>query len=259
MRPLIGIPCQADYREGSGRPIYCNNRTYIHAIENAGGVPVLIPMLNDLSLLESLLTRLDGLLFSGGVDMNSCHYNEEAHPHLGEFDQRLDEFELFLVHWALQARMPIVGVCRGMQLLNVALGGSLYQDLETQYPEVMVHCRRELPRNTLIHSVHVTAGSQMEQVLGTNEIWINSIHHQAVKEPGQGVRISGHSEDGVAELLEMADYPFVLGIQGHPEELYTNETLCAKLFSAFVEACSQYAQERETAQVPVTEEVKVRG
>lgn len=244
MRPLIGIPCQADYREGSGRPIYCNNRTYIHAVENAGGVPVLIPMLNELHLLETLLVRLDGFLFSGGVDIDACQYNEEAHPQLGEVDQRLDELELFLVRWGLQAGVPILGVCRGMQLLNVALGGSLYQDLDAQYPDGMVHCRRELPRNTLIHSVHVTEGSQMERVLGTNEIWINSLHHQAIKVQGRGVRISGRAEDGVAELLEVVDYPFVLGIQGHPEELYSSEPLCAKLFSAFVEACGQYAQER---------------
>src|SRR5581483_7741643 len=129
MRPLIGIPCQADYREGSGRPIYCNNRTYVHAIENAGGVPVLIPMLNDVSLLESLLVRLDGLLFSGGVDIDSGQYHEDAHPHLGEVYQLLDDLELFLVRWALCENMPVLGICRGMQLLNVALGGRLYQDL----------------------------------------------------------------------------------------------------------------------------------
>ena len=257
MRPLIGIPCQADYREGSGRPIYCNNRTYVHAIENAGGVPVLIPMLNDVSLLESLLVRLDGFLFSGGVDIDSGQYHEDAHPHLGEVDQRLDDLELFLVRWALRENMPVLGICRGMQLLNVALGGSLYQDLESQNAEAMLHCRRELPRNTLIHSIHITEGSQMEKVLGTNEMWINSLHHQSVKDLGQGVSISGRAEDGVAELLEVAGYPFVIGIQGHPEELYTSEPICAKLFSAFVAACSNHAETQEMAKA--VEEVTVRG
>lgn len=256
MRPLIGIPCQADYREGSGRPIYCNNRTYVHAIENAGGVPVLIPMLNDVSLLESLLVRLDGFLFSGGVDIDSGQYDEDAHPHLGEVDLRLDDLELFLVRWALRENMPVLGICRGMQLLNVALGGSLYQDLESQKAEAMVHCRRELPRNTLIHSIHIAEGSQMEKVLGTNEMWINSLHHQSVKDPGQGVSISGRAEDGVAELLEVVGYPFVIGIQGHPEELYTSEPICAKLFSAFVAACSNHAVAVEMAKVG--EEVTVR-
>ena len=257
MRPLIGIPCQADYREGSGRPIYGNNRTYIHAVEQGGGVPVLIPMLHDIHLLDALLMRLDGLLLSGGVDIDPCNYSEEANPHLGEVDRRLDELEMFVAQWALRERLPVLGICRGIQLLNVALGGSLYQDLNTQYPESMIHCRRELPRNTLIHSVHIEEGSQVEKIFGTNEIWINSLHHQAVKELGRGVRISGRAEDGVAELLEVPEYPFVIGIQGHPEELYTAEAACEKLFVAFVEACGQYAKEREA--VAVGSEVGRRG
>ncbi len=259
MRPLIGIPCQADYREGSGRPIYGNNRTYVHALENAGGIPVLIPMLNDVSLLEPLLMRLDGLLLSGGVDIDSGQYHEDAHLHLGEVDLRLDELELSLVRWALRENLPVLGICRGMQLLNVALGGSLYQDLESQKEEAIVHCRRELPRNTLIHNVHVVEGSQMEKVLGTNEMWMNSLHHQSVKDLGRNVQISGRSADGVAELLEVSGYPFVMGIQGHPEELYSSEPVCANLFSAFVAACSNHAQAPAMVTTVPAEEVTVRG
>ncbi len=239
MRPLVGIPCQADFREGSGRPVYCNNRTYVHAVEDAGGIPVLIPMLNDISVLEALLSRLDGLLLSGGGDVDSVRYDEEARPVLGSIDTQLDELEFSLVAWALQEDMPILGVCRGMQLLNVALGGSLYQDLGEDYPGVMEHCRRELPRNTLIHNIHVATGSRMEQILDTNELWVNSLHHQAIKVPGANVYISGRAEDGVAELLELPNYRFVVGIQGHPEEIYTQEAACARLFSAFVSACSR--------------------
>ncbi len=238
MCPLIGIPAQADFREGSGRPIYCNNRAYVHAIEHAGGVPVLIPMLHDLSLLESLLMRLDGIVFSGGVDIQPRYYHEEKQPWLGEVDERLDEMETHLMRRALQEDMPILGICRGMQLLNVALGGTLYQDITTEFPGSVEHCRRELPRNALIHSVRIAEGSRMEQVLGTNEIWSNSLHHQAVKAPGKGVFISGRAEDGIAELLEVPGYRFVLGIQGHPEEMYTTEPVYASLFQALVEVCS---------------------
>jgi len=248
MRPLIGIPAQADFREGSGRPIYCNNRAYVHAIEHAGGVPVLIPMLHDMSLLESLLMRLDGIVFSGGVDIQPRYYQEEKHPWLGEVDERLDEMEMHLMHTALQEGMPILGICRGMQLLNVALGGTLYQDITTEFPDSMEHCRRELPRNTLIHNVRIAKGSRMEQVLDTDEIKSNSLHHQAVKVPGKGVFISGRAEDGIAELLEVPSYRFVLGIQGHPEETYTTEPVSTRLFQALVEACTSGS----TTTVPAT-------
>ena len=238
MRPLIGIPTQADFREGSGRPIYCNNRAYVHAIEHAGGIPMLIPMLHDMSLLEALLMRLDGIIFSGGVDIQPRYYQEEKQPWLKEVDERLDEMEMHLMRQALQKDMPILGICRGMQLLNVALGGTLYQDITTEFPGSMEHCRRELSRNALIHNVRIAEGSRMEQVLGTNEIWSNSLHHQAIKAPGKGVFISGRAEDGIAELLEVPNSRFVLGIQGHPEEMYMTEPVYASLFQALVEACS---------------------
>jgi putative glutamine amidotransferase len=238
MRPIIGIPAQADYRDKSHRPIYGNNRTYVHAVESAGGIPILIPMLHDLSLLEGLFDHMDGLLLSGGVDIQPHLYHEQPHPQLGEVDEQLDELELFLTRRAMQRDMPILGICRGIQLLNVALGGSLFQDIEAQCPGSMRHSRRELPRNTLIHSVSIEEGSRAEQIFGANEIWINSLHHQSVKDPGQGAHITGRAEDGVAELLEAPGYRFVFGIQGHPEELYTTEPHCVNLFAAFIQACS---------------------
>ena len=144
-----------------------------------------------------------------------------------------------------------------MQLFNVALGGTLYQDLATQYSGSIQHCRRDLPRNTLIHNIQVEAGSRMEEVLGTNEIWINSLHHQAVKEPGKGVRISGRAEDGVAELLEVPNYRFVMAIQGHPEELYISESGSAKLFKAFVDACSDADTNFTVENLPVDDTLTV--
>lgn len=240
MRPIVGIPCQADFRERSGRPIYGNNRAYIHAVESAGGIPVLIPLLHDTALLEPLFGHLDGIIFTGGVDLQPELFGEEEHPALGEVDARLDDFELALTRWALERDMPVLGVCRGMQLLNVALGGNLYQDIAAQCPASIAHCRRELPRNTLIHNVRIEIGSQTERVLGASEIWINSLHHQAVKDAGEGVHITGHAEDGIAEMLEAPGHLFVLGVQGHPEELYKTEKWSAHLFSAFVQACSEY-------------------
>src|SRR5207237_5627730 len=126
MHPLIGIPAQADFREGSSRPIYGNNRAYVHAIEHAGGVPVLIPMLHDLSLLESLLMRLDGIVFSGGVDIQPRYYHEEKQPWLREVDERLEEMETHLMRRALQEDMPVLGICCGVKLCDVGLCVRLY-------------------------------------------------------------------------------------------------------------------------------------
>ncbi len=251
MRPIVGIPCQADFRERSGCPIYGNNRSYVHAVESAGGIPVLIPLLHDTALLEPLFSHLDGIIFTGGVDLQPELFDEEAHPALGEVDTRLDEFELALVRWTLERDMPLLGICRGMQLMNVVLGGSLYQDISAQNPESIVHCRRELPRNMLIHNVRIEVGSQAERVLGANEVWINSLHHQAVKDAGAGVRISGRAEDNIAEFLEAPAYHFALGVQGHPEELYATEKWCAHLFSAFVLASEEYHARREHAAAAV--------
>ena len=238
MRPVIGIPCQADFREGSKRPIYGNNRTYVHAVEDAGGLPILIPMLRDLHNLEDLLPRLDGILFSGGIDMQPSFYGEQTLPELSEFDPQLDEFEITVANWALQEDIPILGVCRGMQLLNVVLGGSLYQDISSQHPSSLEHRRRDMPRTALTHAVMVEEGSLMERVLGTRQVWINSLHHQAVKEPGKGVRISGRAEDGIAELLEVPEHRFLLGVQGHPEEIYGQVEPFSQLFETFVRACA---------------------
>jgi putative glutamine amidotransferase len=238
MRPVIGVPCQADYRAGSKRPIYGNNRAYIHAVESAGGLPILIPMLNDLRELEELLPRLDGIVFSGGIDLQPSLYGEQPHPATEEVDARLDEFEMTLANWALQEDIPVLGVCRGMQLLNVLLGGTLYQDISDQYPDALPHCRRELPRTALTHTVTIEEGTLTQRVLGVRELPMNSLHHQAVKEPGKGVRISGRSPDGIAEFLEVTDRRFVLGIQGHPEELFDTVPEYLHLFEAFVRACA---------------------
>jgi putative glutamine amidotransferase len=248
MRPLIGIPCHAIIRAETGRPIYANNRAYVHALESAGGVPILIPMLKDLNILKALLTRLDGLLLPGGIDLHPGRYGEAAHPLSEEADPELDEFEMNLAFLALQMDLPILGICRGMQLINVALGGSLYQDVSNQYPDCIAHSHRNLERTHLAHHITIEPGSRMEKVLGTQEVMVNSLHHQAVKDPGKGVCITGRAVDGIPELLEVPGYRFVMAAQGHPEEIYTREPAFARLFSAFVQACSSIPGEEIDAE-----------
>jgi putative glutamine amidotransferase len=226
-------------------------------VERAGGVPVLIPLYEDLSLLDTLLPRLDGLLLSGGADVEPKRYGEEPHPLVDEPDKILDEIELSLAAWAVQEDIPTLGVCRGMQILNVALGGTLYQDISEFCPGSLPHSRRERPRDFLAHSVEVQPGSRMEAVLGTRTLMVNSLHHQAVNKPGQGVVISGRAEDGVAELLELPGSRFVLAVQYHPEEIYMKDATSARLFKAFVQACANVTGEEIDETVATTVEERI--
>jgi putative glutamine amidotransferase len=258
MRPLIGIPSRALIRGETGRPIYANNRAYVHAVESAGGLPVLIPMINDRNLLTALLSRLDGLLLPGGIDLHPSRYGEEVHPFTEEADHELDEFEITLASWAFQQDIPVLGVCRGMQLINIVLGGSLYQDIDDQYPDSIGHTHRNLPRTHLAHHIIIEPGSRMETILGTGEVKVNSLHHQAIKDLGKGVRITGRAPDGIPELLEVTGYRFVMAAQSHPEEIYTIEPAFQRLFAAFVQASSSRMNEEIVAEYnPARGEVTV--
>lgn len=247
MRPLIGITTRAGTRlaHNHERTIdYCNT-SYIQAVEDAGGMPILIPILQDIHELQALLPHLDGLLLPGGLDIDPRNYHQQPHPLLGNTNPALDTLELALARWALQEEIPTLGICRGMQLLNVALGGDLYQDLGEQYPDSLAHASWDLPRDEFAHNVQIEAGSHMEKIFGQKVLESNSLHHQAIRKPGNRVIISGRSGDGVAELMEVMDHPFMLAAQCHPEELYQCDPSWAKLFSAFVTACIQ----RKTMQV----------
>jgi len=251
MRPLIGIPCHALNRAETGRPIYANNRTYVHAVESAGGLPILIPMINDLNTLTALLSRLDGLILPGGIDLHPSRYGEEVHPLTEKADLELDEFEIILASWAFQQDIPVLGICRGMQLINIVLGGTLFQDISNQYPNSIAHTHRHLPRTHLAHHIVVEPGSRMETILGAREVKVNSLHHQAIKEPGKGVRITGRAPDGIAELLEVTGYRFVMAAQSHPEEIYSIEPAFERLFAAFVQASSTRKDEEMIAEYSV--------
>jgi putative glutamine amidotransferase len=219
--------------------MYRNKRPYMQAIESAGGWPILIPLYTHLSDVENLLPRLDGLLFAGGADIQPGFYREQQHPALNAVDPQLDNFEIALVTWALQRDMAILGICRGMQLINVVLGGTLYQDIPTQLPGSLEHWRRDVPRTEQVHRVVIEEGSLTAQILQTHQLNVNSLHHQAIKDSGKGVRICGWADDGLAEFLEVPGYRFVLGVQSHPEELHRNVPAFARLFRAFINSCSR--------------------
>jgi putative glutamine amidotransferase len=243
MRPVIGIPCSSA-RRGDSRPAaYGNNQSYIHAVQRAGGVPLLIPPYQDAGALEAICSRLDGLLLSGGCDIDPARYGEEPIAACQEPQPERDELELALAAWALDAAVPILGICRGMQLLNVACGGTLVQDLATQQPEAAEHDQAAIGRTFRAHDIDLQEHSRLSEILGTTPYAVNSLHHQAVARPGECVEIVGWSPDGVAEAMEIDGHPFALAVQFHPEELESDpeqpDEPSRALFRAFVQACSE--------------------
>jgi putative glutamine amidotransferase len=237
-RPLIGIPCFSTERADSRRPVYASNKSYVRAIERAGGVPLLLPPMDLPESRAAALAAVDGLLLTGGGDLDPAYYGEAKLPQCDEPEVERDTLEFAFTQDALAERLPIFGVCRGMQLLNVARGGNLIQDLATQRPEVARHDHSDHPRTYRAHSIAVNPASRLSGILGVSRTMVNSFHHQAVDRPGAGVEIVAWSEDGVAEAMELADYPFALAVQYHPEELVTDDDEASeRLFRAFVEAC----------------------
>ena len=209
---------------------------YPAAIERAGAVPVILPPVHD-GAIDGLVARLDGLLLSGGPDLDPHTYGAEPHPALGVTEREIDVFELAPIGAAERRGLPIFAICRGMQALNVARGGTLIQDLPTEYEGALAH-RQEEPGRIPTHAVRLAEGSRIAAVVGTTEIDVNSFHHQAIDRLGSGLRAVGWAPDGVIEAVEDPRRDFVVGVQWHAESLSETEPVQADLLAAFVDAAS---------------------
>src|SRR5262249_11083676 len=217
---------------------YGNNQTYVRAVLRACGAPILIPPAEP-EMLDATASHLDGLLLSGGGDVDPRYFGEEAVAECGVPEPERDEAELWLARWALERRLPILGICRGLQLLNIVLGGSLYQDLPTQYERPLLpHNRAGKVRNFIAHDTALDPQSRLAGILRVTTDEVNSFHHQALKAIGEGLQVVATAEDGVVEGAEMPGYPFVVAVQYHPEAM-EERVSSQRLFSAFVEACQQ--------------------
>ena len=220
-------------------------RPYLAALRAAGAEPTLAwpdaETRGDRARLRDLLGRFSGLLLPGGKDVEPWRYGEQPHPGLGDVDPNLDEGELALARLAVEADFPTLAICRGIQVLGVAVGGTLYQDLPSQRPGGLSH-RVTPPPNALAHDVDVTVGSRLHEVLGSTRLAVNSRHHQAVRADGGDrvgeLRIVARAPDGVVEGLEAAGLRFVVGVQWHPENLVEESVEARRLFGGFVEACT---------------------
>ena len=236
-RPLIGV-------SGSmlASKSYLNyyfsyvSNYYIRGIADSGGVPVIIPIVSDTSLVGDQIKDLDGLIMSGGADINPLKYGEQPSRYIGKIHPERDEFDFALLKAALKRKIPILGICRGNQLLNVFHGGTLHQDVEVDFDNAVEH-RQSGNHEYGTHSVFVKKDSWLYSILKKDSIVVNSLHHQAVKDLAPGFKITAEAPDGVVEGIEKTKGSFCVGVQWHPEMMQGRNAEMSKLCRAFVNVC----------------------
>ena len=235
--PLVGLPTLA-IPPGPKPPRFGINQSYVRALVAAGCAPVLIPVLDDDERLRAIYERLDGIVLPGGADIAPGEYREEPIGDLNVVEAARDRTELMLARWAFDDDLPVLGICRGQQVLNVALGGSLWQDLRYQGVTSVEHSDADgRARNALTHRVRLDPDSRLAQLIDETDIQVNSLHHQAVKTIAPQLRVTGKSDDGVIEALESSDRRFVIAVQWHPEEI-DELGWVRRLFQGFAKAAS---------------------
>jgi putative glutamine amidotransferase len=240
--PLIGITADSSGCEQTGSKtnqegLYSLASRYCDAVENAGGLPIIIPHSRSRTQIHSLLTRIDGLLISGGgFDIDPAYYDEQPIARLGKINSQRTFTELESIAFGLDRDLPMLGICGGAQAINVALGGSLYQDIATQLPAAQKHQQEECSDENG-HVVEVMRGTLLYKICDRRTLGVNTTHHQAIRNLGEGLAINATAPDGVIEGIESKKHSFVLGLQWHPELLAQSEAVQRKIFSSFVLAC----------------------
>ncbi len=233
---LIGLTSSRQ-ENASGNASMRVMEDYVQALARAGAAPVVIPLGLSEQNLEHILSRLDGILFTGGGDIETALTGGPEHPRVGEVDPDRDRVELYLARVAVSRKLPLLGICRGLQLLNVALGGTLHTHVADQLPQAIKHDYSPgYPRDFLAHSVHIQPGSQLAGILGSCELKVNSLHHQGIHRLAEHLQPTAWSPDGLVEGFEIRSDSFGLAVQWHPECLQEHACMRA-LFSAFVDAC----------------------
>ena len=237
MKPLIGITTNQS-KTPYGQPTVMLMQSYINAVMQAGGVPVLIPSLIAEDGWDTVYSRLDGILFSGGGDIGLEYSPGEPHPRIDDVDLARDSIELKLVQAAASDGKPFLGICRGCQVVNVALGGTLYTHIPDQLPNALDHSYPGNMRTMLVHDVKIEEGTHMAEIFGEPILKVNSLHHQGLKDIAPSIRVAGHAPDGLVEAVELPDHPFGLAVQWHPEWL-TDQKSMKNLFRNFVQAAEK--------------------
>ena len=232
MRPVIGlIPLYDDEKES-----YWMLPGYMKVLEECGALPIMLPLTDNMSELSEAFSLCEGLLLTGGHDVGPYVYGQEAKKECGQPCGLRDRMEAFLLDRALEMNIPVLGICRGIQFMNAHLGGSLYQDLPTEY-ECKVEHHMSAPYDRPAHKVEVLENTRLAQIIGPGTHEVNSYHHQAVKELAPGLEKMAVSEDGLIEAISVKNKKFAIGIQWHPEFSYETNEESLKLIEAFVNAC----------------------
>ena len=240
--PIIGITTWSiDARAGVYPRSWGVGERYVRAVGEAGGTPQLVPLLGEASdVLRRIYDALDGILLPGGADIDPSAYGAERSRMCGAADPDRDLTELTLTRWAIGERKPVLGICRGMQLINVAAGGTLHQDIGAERPGAIEHDHQgghgEHAHELLVHDVELAAGSRAATILGAGRLRVNSTHHQAIARIAPSLVASALAPDGVVEGVEGRDHAFLLGVQWHPEDLTERDPRMRRIFAAFVQA-----------------------
>jgi len=235
MKARIALAAFRIQKPGS-TPAYSSREELVRAILSSGGRPYLLPSALALEDVPEVLSEFDGLFISGGGDIHPDFFGGQMHPSLSGIDRERDQFELALCRQAVAMDKPLLGICRGQQVLNVAMGGNLVEDIPSMLTSAGQHqWWPNYQRSRLSHSVRVEKDSLLAQVMGGTEFEVNSLHHQSVKDLGEGLKVTATASDGVIEALEMPDKRFVVSVQWHPEWLPDSAPMC-QIFKAFVEA-----------------------
>ncbi|MCH3951011.1 MAG: gamma-glutamyl-gamma-aminobutyrate hydrolase family protein [Acidaminococcus sp.] len=247
MKPIIGITVNYDPRDtvigvpGLGLPgqdwefLACD---YIYAVEKAGGIPFLIPYCRDKENLTAILEKVDGILISGGHDIDPNRFGARPMPYCGRVVPERDDYDLTIFHYGYEHKLPMLGICRGIQVMNVAMGGTVYQDLGKEAHLIHCYMGDVASKNYRAHETRFAEGSLLHKIFG-DAVRTNSFHHQGIHEPGKNVTITAQAEDGAVEGIEIkGGAPFIVGVQWHPEMMFDAPEQ-PKLFETFVKACKK--------------------
>ena len=250
-KPLIGIGSDVQSPPGERERAFVY-LTYVDALRRAGAIPLLIPPQPENA--AELIAELDGILLAGGDDCDPAVYGEEPHPSIEPMDPRRQSNDVSLAKYARESGIPTLGICLGVQVMNVAAGGTLLQDINSQMETEIEHASE--PEDRARHDVIIEGGTKLATILGERELNVNSSHHQAIREVGEGLRVTAHAPDGVVEGLEDPRHPFYLGVQWHPEDM-KEDISASTLFGAFIDAARRYAEEKKKVATESSREVGV--